>query len=185
MMSNLSPPLQANKYAWVLTTTNRPKTGTSPNSASVADSIAALNSIYDQVFSRPETLRYNLYDNSPREVVATIADYENYIKYNAPATIDANAICGRSIVSTGITTNTDVPMTVVFMIFDGTTAGATTDNTLVIDLYSEIRARYMFEDPLSKMVQPAPVATPKQRSLLNNINGRTEMGAQFSTYIRA
>jgi hypothetical protein len=76
-------------------------------------------------------------------------------------------------------------MTVVFMIFDGTTAGATTDNTLVIDLYSEIRARYMFEDPLSKMVQPAPVATPKQRSLLNNINGRTEMGAQFSTYIRA
>ena len=185
MMSNLSPPLQANKYAWVLTTTNRPKTGTSPNSASVADSIAALNSIYDQVFSRPETLRYNLYDSSPREVVATVADYENYIKYNAPATIDANGICARSVVSTGITTVTDVPMTAVFMIFDGTTAGATNDNTLVVDLYSEIRARYMFEDPLSKMVQPAPVATPKQRLLLNNINGRSEMGAQFGTYVRA
>lgn len=176
IVRNNTAPLNRAPYGYAFVGPNRPTVVDYPSEATNGN--ATLNSIFDQIYGRRETQAYEY--SEARELINGMADFVDYHKYDNPSSFPLGSLERRYFHKESSTLSEDLGMTVTYFIIPT----AATDQTLDLEFYNCIRARYDITSPLSRYGTVPPVAKGKTKDEVEKAAAEISEGKQPATHMR-
>lgn len=154
IVRNNTTPLNRAPYGYAFVGPNRPQCSDYPNTQPNG---GVLENIFNQIYGRRETQAYN-YD-APRELINGMSDFIDYHSYDSPSNYPIFELEKRLFNKHGELVQQNLGMTVVYFIIPT----AAHDQSLDLEFYNCVRARYDISNPLSRYAEKQPEANGKER----------------------
>lgn len=166
-LRNLTPNLNKVTSCTVLVTAQRPKVSNyiyDGNGRTTAQNNVDYEEMWNQLYSRPEAKAYAY--STGRELCLLPVDMVDYQSYKAPTTMTYEDLAkSTQSQANAATAKTDVPMQIAYMLFPKIAAV----QTIELDAYITVRARYDMDSPMSVMATGEFVPTKREEQLMQAV----------------
>jgi hypothetical protein len=174
IVRNNTTPLNRAPYGYAFVGPNVPYCIQYPSSASNG---SACQYVFDQIYGRRETQAYDY--NEARELINGMSDFVDYHEYQPPFDFNFIDLEKRFFSKPGTTLDSDCGMTKCYFIVPT----AASDQTLDLEFYNCVRARYDITSPLSRYATVQPAAKGKAKEHVEKAAEHISEGQQPPTVV--